>query len=237
MAVGASVIVAAAVPATISTNFMANDNELTTAEKAEGWKLLFDGKTMNGWNTTGDKSGWAVEDGAIACQAKHGGYAYSEGQWADFTLECDFKTGDRVNSGIFVRWEDLKDPVNSGMEIQVLDSFGRIKPDNHDCGALYDCVAPSIDAVKPAGEWNHMVIICRGPIVRIVLNKHQIIETDLSAWTTAHKNPDGTDNKFTRAYATMLQKGYIGLQDHGGRVWFKNIKLRELPPWQVPVRG
>jgi hypothetical protein len=212
-------------------------NELTKDEKAAGWKLLFDGKSLAGWDVAGNREGWAVEDDAIACMVKNGGYIYTKEQWADFILDCEFRTGPRVNSGIFLRWEDLKDPVNSGMEIQVLDSFGRVKPETHDCGALYDCVAPSVDAVKPAGEWNHMTITCRGPIMRIVLNGQQIIETDLSAWTTPGMNPDGTPNKFKRAYSTMLQKGYIGFQDHGGRVWYRNIKLKELPPWQVPVKG
>lgn len=213
------------------------DNRLTDEEKAGGWKLLFDGKTLSGWGILGSKDGWGIEKDAVACMVKRGIMIYTTESWADFILECDFMTDRRVNSGIFVRWETLTDPVNSGMEIQILDSFGRVKPDKHDCGSLYDILPPSVDAVKPAGEWNHIEITCQGPIVRVVLNGQHVINVDLSAWTTAGMNPDGTRNKFTRAYATMTQSGRIGFQDHGGKCWYKNIKLKPLPAWQPPVHG
>src|SRR2546426_8190909 len=108
---------------------------LRKAEADTGWKLLFDGKSLDGWGILGAKEGWAVEDGAIACTVKHGNYIYTNESFKDFSFRCEFKTDRKVNSGIFVRWEDLQDPVNSGMEIQILDSFGRVKPDKHDCGA------------------------------------------------------------------------------------------------------
>jgi hypothetical protein len=214
----------------------ADDNTLTPEEKKNGWILLFNGKNMDGWDATGKPGGWTVEDGAITW-SKGAGYAYTKEKYADYILTCDFKVDDRVNSGIFVRWEDIKDPVNSGMEIQILDSFGRLTPDKHDCGALYDIVAPSVDAARPAGEWNHIEIYCRGPILKVVLNQQLIVAVDLTPWTTPGMNPDGSKNKFTRAYATMLQAGHIGLQDHGGKVVFKNMKLRPLPKWQTPVHG
>lgn len=81
----------------------AADNELTEKEKADGWKLLFDGKMLNGWKATGNPEGWAVEDGAIACLARGGGYLYSEEQFDDFVLSIDYKIAPRVNSGIFFR--------------------------------------------------------------------------------------------------------------------------------------
>jgi len=123
------------------------------------------------------------------------------------------------------------------MEIQILDSFGRVPPDKHDCGALYDLVAPAVDAARPAGEWNRMVVDCWGPIVRVTLNGTVIVHANLSQWTTAGQNPDGSRNKFARAYATMRQQGRIGFQDHGGRVWYRNIRLRPLPPYRPPVGG
>ncbi len=216
---------------------LAADNELSANEKKEGWALLFDGKTLDGWGATGKAEGFAVEDGTLACLNKGGHMAYSTGEWADFILKCDFKTERRVNSGVFLRWSDLKNEVQTGMEIQVLDCFGKVKTDKHDCGALYDCLEPSMNAVKPAGEWNHYEISCQGPIIRIVLNGQQIIHTDLRAWTTAHQNPDGTKNKFDAPYSTMLQKGHIGLQDHGGLLWYKNLKVKPLPAWEQPPGG
>src|ERR1044071_4155020 len=97
-------------------------NELTEAEKAEGWKLLFDGQSLAGWGTTGKPEGWAVEDGAIACTVQGGKYLYSKEQFEDFTLSAEFKFEPKTNSGIFFRWSDLSDPVDSGIEMQVLDT-------------------------------------------------------------------------------------------------------------------
>ena len=212
-------------------------NRLAAEERESGWKQIFDGKTLDGWAITGSKEGWAVEDEAIACTVKGGGMIYTTERFKDFILRSQFKINPRVNSGIFIRWEDLKDPVNSGMEIQILDSFGRIKPNTHDCGALYDIMPPSMDAVRPAGEWNDMEITCHGPVVRVVLNSQQIINVDLTPWTTAGQNPDGSRNKFTRAYNSMVNDGHIGFQDHGGRVWYRNLRVKPLHPWRPPVGG
>src|SRR5438105_4587457 len=89
-------------------------NRLTEVEAESGWKQIFDGKTLDGWGILGNKAGWAVEGGAIACTVKGGQMIYSNDRYKDFMLRSQFKTGPRVNSGIFVRWEDLKDPVDSG---------------------------------------------------------------------------------------------------------------------------
>src|SRR5687768_199307 len=84
-------------------------NRLAAEERESGWKQIFDGKTLEGWGITGSKEGWAVEDGAIACTVKGGGMIYSTERFKDFILRCQFKTNPCVNSGIFLRWEDLKD--------------------------------------------------------------------------------------------------------------------------------
>lgn len=206
------------------------ENTLSRAEKRAGWQLLFDGRTLNGWKATGSQAGWAVEDGAIACIVRGGGYLYTVERWADFSLRCDFRIDPDVNSGLFLRWEDLANPVQTGMEIQILDSHGVEKPGKHDCGALYDCAAPLVNAALPAGQWNRLEVTCKGTKLRARLNGQLIHDLDLSLWSTPHKNPDGSDNKFSRAYATMVQAGHIGIQDHGGRVWLRNVKLRDLSP-------
>jgi hypothetical protein len=112
--------------------------------------------------------------------------------------------------------------------VQVLDSHGKPKPDKHDCGAIYDCLAPSKNAVKPAGEWNSLRLTCRGPRIEVVLNGAPIINMDLDQWTAAHKNPDGTENKFSTAYKNMPRRGRIGFQDHGKPVWYRNIRIKPL---------
>src|SRR5687768_8150979 len=100
----------------------AAENELSGREKADGWKLLFDGRTLDGWKATGNSQGWLVQDGTIFCAAMRGGYLHTVDQYDDFVLALDYKVAPRVNSGVFFRWSDLKDPVHTGIEMQVYDS-------------------------------------------------------------------------------------------------------------------
>src|SRR3954468_14940729 len=135
------------------------DNQLTPKEKADGWVLLFDGKTSGGW-MSGDKPLPAanVQDGAINPKASGAYVSHYKQPFGDFVLACDFKITPGCNSGIFFRVGDLKDPVQSGFEIQVYDNPKKDKPGRNDGGALYDAVAPSVNAMQPAGEWNHIEI-------------------------------------------------------------------------------
>ncbi len=207
---------------------LAADNELTAKQKSEGWKLVFDGMSLAGWKTTGRAEAWTIVEGAITRSSGGGGYAYTEQQFEDFVLQVDYKMGARVNSGVFFRWSNLNDPVNTGIEMQVYDSHGREKPGKHDNGAIYDLIAPSKNTTKPAGDWNHAVITCDGPKLMIEMNGEKICEMNVDKWTEAGKNPDGTGNKFRYAYKDLPRKGHLGFQDHGGMVAFKNVKIKEL---------
>ncbi len=206
----------------------AADNALTQTEKNAGWKLLFDGKTLNGWKATGKAEGWTVEDGAICNTVNGGGYLATTEQYRDFVLSLDVKYEKGANSGVFFHWTDLGDPVQKGIEVQILDSYRKQKADKHDFGAIYDCLEPTKIACKPAGEWNRVVLTCRGNRIIVDVNNKRVINMNCDRWTTPHQNPDGTPNKFSTAYKDMAQKGYIGFQDHGHRVWFKNIKIKPL---------
>lgn len=207
----------------------AGDNELTEQEKADGWVLLFDGKSGDNWLVKkGTLKADNIQDGSIN-PLKSGAYiVFHEKKWGDFILACDFKVSKGCNSGIFIRTGNMGNPVQTGMEIQVLDSAGAENPGKHHCGALYDCMAPSSNPMRPAGEWNHMEITCNGPKVEVVLNGKRIIDANLDTWTEARKNPDGTKNKFRIPLKDFPREGYLGFQDHGKPVWFKNIKLKPL---------
>jgi hypothetical protein len=206
----------------------AAENTLTPAEKAAGWKLLFDGQTLNGWKSTGTADNWAVDNGAIVNTQKGSGYlATVDNSYKNFTLSLEFLMEKDCNSGIFFHWTNLNDPVQTGIEIQVLDSSGKTKVDKHDCGAVYDCMEPMVNATKPAGEWNKIAITCKDNLIWIDMNGKRIIYMDSNRWTTPHHNPDGTPNKFDTAYKDMAQPGYIGFQDHGHKVWYRNIKIRQ----------
>jgi hypothetical protein len=221
-----SIFIVCAILVAVCAN--AGMNALTPAEKQAGWESLFDGETLNGWKATGNADAWAVQDGVIGILKNGGGYLGSVDTYGNFILSMEFKMDKACNSGIFIHWADLSNPVQRGEEIQIFDSFGKAKPDKHDCGAVYDCLAPSKQAAKPAGEWNKIVITCRNNLVIVDLNGKRIIYMNLDRWTTPHMNPDGTPNKFETAYKEMPRVGHIGLQDHGHKCWFRNIKIKVL---------
>jgi hypothetical protein len=110
--------------------------------------------------------------------------------------------------------------------MQVLDSHGKKEPGKHDCGALYDIREPSANAVKPAGEWNRFRITAIGPRIEVILNGVRVVRVDLDRWTEAHRNPDGTRNKFNRPYAELDREGHIGFQDHGNPVCYRNLAIK-----------
>lgn len=211
---------------------MAEDNTLTPDEVQDGWILLFDGKTLDGWETSSLRpSKTPVEDGCINPH-KCGGYMMvHEKQWGDFVLQADFKISPGCNSGIFVRTFPLKNIVPggsiglNGLEMQILDST---EAGMHDTGALYDLVAPSKNAMKPVGEWNHAEITCNDNLIEVAVNGDKVASMDLNEWTEAGKRPDGTGHKFPFVMKDRPRRGYIGLQDHGSPVWFKNLKLKPL---------
>jgi hypothetical protein len=189
------------------------------------WITLFDGKSLDAWQKpAADK--WKISDGVLA-QEKRCGNLWTKYVFGDFILDLEVKCAKNTNSGIF-----LRGPVRGwhGLEIQVLNSFGDRKRGKHDMGAMYDCLAPSMAAEKPTGEWNRMVILFVGNSLKIVLNDKSIIDTDLNQWTEANKNPDGSANKFDWALKDLPKTGHIGLQDYGVPVWYRNIRIKRLGP-------
>ncbi len=210
---------------------VAADNELTGEEREAGWKLLFDGKTLDGWKTSGLKpSKRPVEDASINPHLCGDYMMVHETEWSDFVLSLDFKISKGCNSGIFVRTSPLtprpgKDVGYNGIEVAIDDTR---TADFHDTGALYDLVKPSRNAMKPPEEWNHAVITCDRSLITVELNGEKVTRMDLEEWTEISRRPDGTEHKFDVAYRDHARCGYIGLQDHGSRCWFKNIKLKPL---------
>jgi hypothetical protein len=201
----------------------AADNELTEQERAAGWRLLFNGQDTTGWKCNNGKPVAApVEDGCLA-PYKAGGYliVYDE-KFEDFKLACDVKmSADNCNSGVFVRVSDLAKPVYSGIEIQVYKGG----TDMHSFGAIYDLVSPSKNVVKPVGEWNHLEVTCRGPNVAVVVNGDEVAKINCDDYAQPGLRPNGTKHKFGVAIKDLPRSGYLGFQDHGHKVWYKNVKL------------
>ena len=219
-------------------------NTLTSAEKAAGWKLLFDGKTWNGWRGFRREKvpveGWMIEDGAIKHlagqgeQSQQGGDIITVGQYDNFELQIEWRISPGANSGIkyLVAEEMVKSGYSGiGFEMQVLDDDRHPdakmgKGGNRTAGALYDLIAPENKVLQPVGEWNQVRLIIRGNLVEHWLNGTKVVEYELGSpqlksliAESKYKNVAGFGD---------VRKGHILLQDHGNEVWFRNIKLREL---------
>ena len=215
-----------------SSVVFAADNQLSEAEKKAGWQLLFNGRDHTGWKCNNGKPiATPVEDGSLL-PYKSGGYiVIHEKQFGDFTLKCDVKWEvEKCNSGIFFRVEDPENPVHTGFEAQVHSGHNKSK---HDFGAIYDLVANTEGAGKSTGEWNTVEITCRGPKIEVVVNGKKVCSMDCDEFTRPGYCPDGQKHKYhldgkPRAVKDFARKGYLGFQDHGQKVWYKNVKVLEL---------
>lgn len=194
---------------------------LPPALHAQDGEALFNGKDTTGWQDRGGAdTKWVVVDGALQGKKKSGDI-WSKARFGDFVLSLEFKTGG--NSGIFLRTDNPKNPVQTGIEIQVNKPGG---PNKHSVGAIYDLVAPTKNAATD--DWNKAVITCKGSMIRVELNGEKVSEMDLDKWTEPRKNPDGSKNKFKTALKDFKREGHIGFQDHGANVAYRNIRVKKL---------
>ena len=199
---------------------------MMAATAEQEFKVIFDGSSGTGWILC-DKKPLPKENVQADGLNPHGTGSYlvvHDTRVGDFVLDFDYKLSKGCNSGVFLRTSDLKDPVNTGIEVALDDTTGN---GLHDPGALYDLVAPSANAQKPAGQWNHMTITAFGPKITIVLNGKEVATINLDEWNEPGKRPDGTSHKFRGVAIGKLPRiGYIGFQDHGSDCWFKNVKIK-----------
>jgi hypothetical protein len=222
-------------PAAAAATDSAPLNTLTDKEKADGWKLLFDGTTLDGWRNYKKQdiaSGWQVKDGAMEC--KNGGDLITKEQYGSFELSIDFKISPGGNSGILFHVTEQGDkPWNSAPEIQILDFV----PGGHEpqlAGWLYQLYQPPmdpktskpIDVSRHAGEWNTMHLLLKGPHFEISLNGVKYEEGEM--WSDDW-NARVAKSKFSKfPYFAKAKTGYINLQDHRSEVAFRNIKIKVL---------
>lgn len=185
------------------------------------WQDLFKADLSN---ALVDPGSWVFENGELF--AKDHSTIWTKESYGNFALDLEFKVSKGANSGVFLRTGDIKN-VLSGLEIQVHENtdgsrIGMV-------GSIYDCLAPSKSMAKPVGEWNRYTITCRDSKVSLVFNGEEVIDADLNNWTEAHKNPDGTRNKFAVALKDFSRVGSIGLQGLHGKesapVWYRNLKI------------
>ncbi len=224
--------------------FGKKENKLTKKEKNEGWFLLFNGKDFDGWrqcNGTEMPANWILEDDAMKVllgegkkpgQGSGGDILFDKQQFKNFELSVDWKASKAANSGIFyyVRETPGKPIYYAAPEIQVLDNKDASdnKIDSHLAGSLYDMLPADPRTVHPAGKWNTCLIKVKDGKASITMNGTEVVsythwteEWDQLVENSKFKRFDGFKEGISR-------EGYIGLQDHGYPVWFRNIKIREL---------
>jgi hypothetical protein len=207
-------------------------NTLTDAERAAGWRLLFDGRTMAGWRgfkQTSVPDGWKVVDGAIT-RVGSGGDILTTQQFKNFELTIEWNLAPGGNSGIFYRASEDDEAIYwTAPEMQVLDDAGH--PDGKSrltaAGANYALHEAPSGIVKPAGQWNQARLIVDGRHVEHWLNGVRLLQYELYSpdWEMrVHGSKFAPHPRYGRNAA-----GFIGLQDHGDRVAYRNIKIRVLP--------
>jgi hypothetical protein len=181
----------------------------------EGWVSLFNGKDLTGWKFRGRNQSWEVEDGVLANlrqkdgKKRRGVDAFTEKTFLDFALHIEFKVPPRGNSGVYLRGRK---------EVQVLDSHGRKKLGQGDCGGLYGKAAPTTNACKPAGEWNAFDITIVGDTITVKLNGTTIQDKV--------ELPGLTGGSLGGKPGTP---GPIMLQGNHTTVWYRNIWIKPLP--------
>lgn len=213
------------------------DNSLSKEEKEQGYKLLFNGKDMDGWRTYQNKSAvsWAVDSGTLHCKGSEANYGaitadlMTKDQYKNFDLSVDYKISPKGNSGIlYLVNEDSSSSYLSGPEYQVIDDINfPEKLESWQHTAANYAMNPAPDAKpNPAGEWNHARIVKNGNHVEHWLNGTKVVEYELhsDAW---NKNKMAEKFKDVASYGAS-DKGYITFQNHGSEAWFKNIKIKEL---------
>lgn len=209
-------------------------NTLSAAEQSEGWKLLFNGTDLTGWKGyKKDAPGatWVVEDGALALTAGGAGDIMTAEEFGPFELSLEWKIAPNGNSGIIylVKEADGADNTyNTGPEMQVLDNDGHAdgKFPSHRAGALYDIETPPDGAVKPVGEWNEARVVFTGAKIEHWLNGQKVSES--SYGDDAWKAKVAASKFKTMPLFGTASSGHIALQDHGDRVWYRNIKVKPL---------
>jgi hypothetical protein len=201
---------------------------------SSGWQNLFADDLSD---AIFPKGIWFHEDGLLT--ASEDKVIWTKKEYGDCIIDLEFKTGPNANSGLFVFGNGELNNWSNSLEVQILDDYGdkwQTVAKTWQCGALFGRLAPTERTVKPAGQWNRMTVTCLGKKIYVLLNGKQINEFDMTKWTSATKNPDGTEIPAwllnpSRPVADMPTSGHIGLQGkHGGApIYFRNLKIKPLP--------
>ncbi len=199
--------------------------KLSQKEKKEGYKILFDGTSMDQWK--GNTAEYVLEEGAITMRPKQeeGGNLYSKATFSDFVLKFDFWLSPAGNNGLGLRHDFVEAAKGySGMELQILDnehpSYKDLEPGQYH-GSVYKIIPAKRGFLKPAGTWNEQEVRIQGDHIQVVLNGELILDGHL-------KEATGKMKPGSFQQAVLNESGHIAFLGHGSVVKFKNIRIKEL---------
>ena len=214
--------------------FAAMPNQLTEPEKAVGWKLLFDGRTTQGWHSFKKQSfpekGWSVDDGWLHARGKGGGDLLSDKQFEQFELQWEWKIAPGGNSGVKYFVLETRNAA-LGHEYQMIDD--KLESDASEASgkrvtaSFYDVLKPTRKPhPRAAGELNQSRVVVKGNHVEHWLNGEKVLEYSCGS---PEVKSAVAESKFKNVPGFGERvKGHLLLQEHGSQVWFRNLKIREL---------
>lgn len=198
--------------------------------KGKGWSDLFDATLSN---AIFRDSVWTVADGVLTASRDES--IWTKNQYDNFVLDLEFKNADGTNSGVIVHATDINDWIPHSVEIQIADDYSdewSKAPPSWQCAAIFGHQPATMRTVKKAGEWNHYTITCIKRKIWVVLNGTLVNACDMSLYTSAKNNIDGTTapDWLSNPMATLGLHGRIGLQGKhaGAPIYFRNIRVKEL---------
>ena len=212
-------------------------NTLAAQEQQAGWQLLFDGETANGWhgyNMQGIPDVWAIEDGCFTMNSVGGGEeqdVITDGIYRDFAFTVEYKLSEGSNSGIIFQVKEdtlYQYPYETGPEFQLIDheNWPDQLEDWQIHGANYAMYPPKEKPYKPVGEWNRLLLVVNGNQVTQMINGVEVVgyEKYSDEWVQLRNSGKWADYP---DYG-IVDEGHISLQNHGTKLWFRNIKIKQL---------
>ncbi|PID92183.1 MAG: glycosyl hydrolase [Bacteroidetes bacterium] len=194
---------------------------------SDGYITLFDGTNLDAW--TGNMESYRIEDGTLAVRPGDagGGNLYTKDEFENFILHFEFKLTEGANNGLGIRTPLSGDAAYVGMELQILDNTAEVYKDLH-CyqyhGSVYGVIPALRGFLKPVGEWNRQTVIADGTKIRVILNGHEIVNGDIGMYIREQRTVDRREHP-----GLGNKKGHIGFLGHGHVLWFRNIRIMELP--------
>lgn len=185
-------------------------------------------------NAIDSKKVWSFSDDVLT--ATEDVCLWTQQEFGNCQVDLEFKNASGTNSGVIVYCSDIEKWIPNSVEVQIADDYSEKwsqAPKTWQCGAIFGHLPASKRMVKPAGEWNRMTVTCQGKIVSVVLNGELVTQMDMSKWTSAQKNPDGSDIPpwLSTPFAELPTRGRIGVQGKhaGAPIYFRNLKVKKMP--------